>query len=147
MCKISSNITTWEFIPTNSYTNYYQKTHLKEFLQTITWELIATNFYKLFIRDTISNNYFKLSSERSLQILIKSYYQRINSNNFYDLLLENHLKQLLQIWNLILPPIYFLPFIFCFYKNNFFSKGQTSSKDSVSKFNLRWNFLGFFSLE
>ena len=59
------------------HTNYYQKNHFKQCLQTVIRQIIPNNFYKLLPEK--SNVTYKLSSEKTFQTILANYFLRNNS--------------------------------------------------------------------
>ena len=57
-------------------------------IQTFIRKLIGSDFYKLFIREIISNNSYRLLPEKSFQRIPTNYYQIIISNHIYKLFIR-----------------------------------------------------------
>ena len=62
------------------HTNYYQKNHFKQYLQTVIRQIIPNNFYILLPGK--SNVTYKLLSEKTFQTTLTNYFLRNNSKQF-----------------------------------------------------------------
>ena len=75
--------TTWEFIPSDSYTNFYQRT-----LGTTLTNLLSKNHFKHYTSTkSFQTPHYKLIPETSLQALLTNYDQIIISNHIYMIMI------------------------------------------------------------
>ena len=71
--------TIWEFIPSNSYTNFCQRTPET----TITNLLSKNQFIQYISTKSFQATHYKLLPEKSLQTIIRNYYQKMISHYIY----------------------------------------------------------------